>query len=304
MDRRRALGRFGPVREPDTVAFWLLMAAALAALTVLVTMTVDVRPARAPFMAAPSAPPFGSPAPRVPALPPVAAPAGTPPPSTVAPAPVAPATVAPVRATRTRPPKPTARPARPRPSPPRAPWAAWLHRPIALEVAGRPGVLLGHRDGIARLTGRHRTGTTFVPRPGFAARACLSFESARRPGSYLRHRDFVLRLDGDDRSELFARDATFCPEAAPGGALALRSLNFPDRRLAAAGRSVVLAPVPAGDALHLRLRAPVPPAEQGSRPDSPRAREGHPDRPRTRQGRPAHRADRPEGRARAQERAA
>ncbi|MFF3407656.1 AbfB domain-containing protein [Streptomyces sp. NPDC002742] len=65
---------------------------------------------------------------------------------------------------------------------------------------------------------------------GLAKSSCYSFATA--DGSYLRHRDFVLRADRYDGSDLFRKDATFCPRASSySGAVMLESVNYPGRFL-------------------------------------------------------------------------
>ena len=65
---------------------------------------------------------------------------------------------------------------------------------------------------------------------GLADSSCYSFVTA--DGTYLRHRDFVLRADRDDGSDLFKKDATFCPRpSSSSGAVMLESVNYPGRYL-------------------------------------------------------------------------
>ncbi|WP_405878998.1 AbfB domain-containing protein [Streptomyces sp. NBC_01136] len=59
---------------------------------------------------------------------------------------------------------------------------------------------------------------------------CYSFITA--DGAYLRHRNFYLRADRNDGSDLFSKDATFCPRtSAYTGAVMLESINYPGRYL-------------------------------------------------------------------------
>ncbi|WP_369245757.1 AbfB domain-containing protein [Streptomyces sp. R41] len=65
---------------------------------------------------------------------------------------------------------------------------------------------------------------------GLANSSCYSFTTA--DGAYLRHRDFSLRADRNDGSDLFKKDATFCPRASSyTGAVMLESVNYPGRYL-------------------------------------------------------------------------
>lgn len=249
--------------ERDTLAFWGLLIAAVVALGVLVTLTMAPRQDRDPpeARASPFPFPFGnvpdlSPPSSAQVIPiPMESPSASP--STVETPPRF-AVASPVTSSR-------------RPSPPRAtgaakpqpPWAAWLGKATALELGGRPGLLLRHRDFLARLDPitsasrrTDRADATFVVREGLADDDCLSFESTNFDGFYLRHRDFVLRLTKDDRSRLFREDATFCPEEADDGTLTLRAVNYPDRRLAVQWSLVTLARVTTTKALHVRLRPP------------------------------------------------
>ncbi|WP_369257613.1 AbfB domain-containing protein [Streptomyces sp. R35] len=65
---------------------------------------------------------------------------------------------------------------------------------------------------------------------GLANSSCYSF--ATTDGTYLRHRNFSLRADRDDGSDLFEKDATFCPRTSSySGAVMLESVNYPGRYL-------------------------------------------------------------------------
>ncbi|BCJ40036.1 hypothetical protein GCM10010168_28940 [Actinoplanes ianthinogenes] len=62
---------------------------------------------------------------------------------------------------------------------------------------------------------------------GLADDSCVSFRD--EDGDYLRHFDYRLRFDAQDDSDLFRKDATFCPEDdQPAGTVRLRSKNYPD----------------------------------------------------------------------------
>lgn len=256
--------------DRDTLTFCLLLSAAVVALAVLITMTVSGRPGSGDTpLTAPSPMEFESPpvAPLRPPPPALAQPVAT---ASPTPTPVQVQTEVeeiPVRqpstsrpAARPTPPRATTRPPAGRPAAPG--WSAWLDRPVSLEVAGSPGLLVRHRDFVAqlgRISGRNsalaRADSTFVLRRGLADDGCLSFESVNYAGRYLRHQNFVVRLHRRDGSALFARDATFCPEAA-GEDLTLRSVNYPDHRLAVHRSTLTIGPVSRANALRLHLRPP------------------------------------------------
>ncbi|MFF7314209.1 AbfB domain-containing protein [Streptomyces sp. NPDC008137] len=91
------------------------------------------------------------------------------------------------------------------------------------------------RDGYVRLDSigsgsEQREDATFRRVGGLADSSCYSFTTA--DGRYLRHRSFVLVRDSDDGSDLFRKDATFCPRPVyPSGAVMLESVNYPGRFL-------------------------------------------------------------------------
>ncbi|MFE9648649.1 AbfB domain-containing protein [Streptomyces sp. NPDC006365] len=73
-----------------------------------------------------------------------------------------------------------------------------------------------------------RRDSTFKLVPGLANPDCVSFSTG--DGSYVRHRDFRLRTDRHDGSELFKKDATFCPRPSSySGAVMLEAVNYPGR---------------------------------------------------------------------------
>ncbi|GAA2357754.1 hypothetical protein Cme02nite_33580 [Catellatospora methionotrophica] len=90
-----------------------------------------------------------------------------------------------------------------------------------------------------------RRDATLIVRPGLADPSCVSFEAAGLPGEYLRHAGYRVRLAPDDGSALLRADATFCPVPVGLGEVALRSHNFPDRRLRHYASAVHIA-VPGG----------------------------------------------------------
>ena len=85
---------------------------------------------------------------------------------------------------------------------------------------------------------------------------CVSFEAANYPGRFLRHRDFGIRLDRRDRTRLFDLDATFCAETR-GGAIVLRSHNYPDRFVTESGSLLRLTPASTGTATGFVVRSPL-----------------------------------------------
>lgn len=75
-----------------------------------------------------------------------------------------------------------------------------------------------------------RADSTFKVVSGLAKSSCYSF--ATNDGRYLRHRNFLLRADRNDGSDLFQKDATFCPvPSRQPGAVMLESVNYPGRFL-------------------------------------------------------------------------
>jgi hypothetical protein len=136
---------------------------------------------------------------------------------------------------------------------------------VSLELADAPGYRIRHRDVRAR-TDRigprsstlERADARFVVRPGLADGSCVSFESSNYPGWFLRHRDFRIRLDRVDRTRLFDRDATFCPETrSRAGVVALRSHNYPDRFLTENRSLLGLTPATTGTATQFFVRPPL-----------------------------------------------
>ncbi|MFG1610987.1 AbfB domain-containing protein [Actinoplanes sp. NPDC049265] len=257
--------------DRDSLAFWVLLGAAVIALVVLVTLTLTPRrDAGEPLEARASPFDFGSMPPLAPLpSPPISMePLELPPPSPLDPSTsVAPADlVAAPRPTTTAPPRPdpTRTPSKPAARKPAAPiWSASLNQPVALEVGGQAGMLLRHQNFVAQVSpvgsasrALDRADATFVLRPGLANKGCLSFEASNFKGFYLRHKNFVLQLTRNDGTSLFRSDATFCPEPASGGSLTLRAVNYPGHRLALQWNRVALSPVSAAQAMHVRLRPP------------------------------------------------
>ncbi|MFI9383462.1 AbfB domain-containing protein [Kutzneria sp. NPDC052558] len=58
---------------------------------------------------------------------------------------------------------------------------------------------------------------TFALVPGLADDSCYSFEAVNFPGYYLRHANFQVVLNQNDKSALFADDATFCATTGHNG---------------------------------------------------------------------------------------
>jgi len=118
---------------------------------------------------------------------------------------------------------------------------------VGLEMSGRPGYRLRHRDFVGRVdritSEQDRADSRFVVRKGLGRDGCVSLEAVNYPGYFLRHRYFVLRLEPAGRREnpqLFAADATFCPEpVADGTAFALEAVNYPGWALAVQPDGVV-----------------------------------------------------------------
>jgi alpha-L-arabinofuranosidase B-like protein len=259
--------------DRDSLAFWVLLGAAVIALVVLVTLTLTPRreageplEARAspfdfgsmPALAPPPSPPISMEPLELPA-PSALDPSSAPPADLVsAPRPTDPVSPSSPRSGRTQ------TPSKPATRTPAAPvWEAWLGKRVALEVGGQAGMLLRHQNFVAQVApigsasrALDRADATFVLRPGLSGSGCLSFEASNYKGFYLRHKNFVLQLMRDDKSSLFRSDATFCPEPASGGSLTLRATNFPGHRLTLQWYRVALSPVSAGQAMHVRLRPP------------------------------------------------
>ena len=106
-------------------------------------------------------------------------------------------------------------------------------RSFRVTTSGFTDRYLRHRDGLARtdvVTAASdallKGDATFVVRRGLADPGCYSLESRNIAGSYLRHAAFRLRLAANDNTDLFRRDATFCPQpGATSGSVRLASVN-------------------------------------------------------------------------------
>lgn len=103
----------------------------------------------------------------------------------------------------------------------------------SLELAAEPGHYLTYAAGYAALapvsaasgpTTRHEA--TFTVVHGLADAKCVSLIASN--GLYLRHYELRLQLSAPDGTDLFHKDATFCPH--PGttaGSVSLQSINYP-----------------------------------------------------------------------------
>jgi hypothetical protein len=108
---------------------------------------------------------------------------------------------------------------------------------VALSLADKPAYRVRHRNFLGRTDpigsssgSLDRADSTFTVRIGLGNSGCVSFESINYPGFFLRHQNFDIKLHRRDGSDLFDRDATFCPVTIhSGAALALRSINYPKR---------------------------------------------------------------------------
>ncbi|WP_284581836.1 sigma-70 family RNA polymerase sigma factor [Streptomyces sp. 2P-4] len=102
-----------------------------------------------------------------------------------------------------------------------------------LESVDRPDLYLAYVGDFATLGRLSESGgtqarqrATFTVVRGLADTRCVTFRAA--DGRYLRHHYLRLRLSTDDGSELFRKDATFCPR--PGtaaGSVTLHAHNYP-----------------------------------------------------------------------------
>ncbi|MFF5701144.1 sigma-70 family RNA polymerase sigma factor [Streptomyces sp. NPDC012794] len=103
----------------------------------------------------------------------------------------------------------------------------------SLESVDEPDLYLTYSGDFATLGGvsasssaQARQRVTFTVVRGLADTRCVTFRAA--DGRYLRHHLLRLRLSTDDGSELFRKDATFCPRpGAVAGSVTLHSHNYP-----------------------------------------------------------------------------
>jgi hypothetical protein len=109
---------------------------------------------------------------------------------------------------------------------------SWL-----LSLSGGSGAYLTVAGDYAALSSSERTVFTVVK--GMADSSCFSIRAPS--GKYLRHYDFRLRFDEPDGSDLFRKDATFCPLAdVPAGTVRLRSANYPDHVIHSRGSDLYI----------------------------------------------------------------
>lgn len=103
----------------------------------------------------------------------------------------------------------------------------------SLESVDEPDLYLTYSGDFATLgpvsassSAQTRQRVTFTVVPGLADTRCVTLRAA--DGRYLRHHYLRLRLSTDDGSELFRKDATFCPRpGAVAGSVVLQSSNYP-----------------------------------------------------------------------------
>ncbi|MFD7628645.1 sigma-70 family RNA polymerase sigma factor [Streptomyces sp. NPDC059851] len=103
----------------------------------------------------------------------------------------------------------------------------------SLESVDEPALYLTYSGDFATLgrvstssSAQTRQRVTFTVVQGLADKRCVTFRAA--DGRYLRHHYLRLRLSTDDGSELFRKDATFCPRpGAVAGSVTLHSHNYP-----------------------------------------------------------------------------
>ncbi|MEU8433884.1 sigma-70 family RNA polymerase sigma factor [Streptomyces sp. NPDC029216] len=103
----------------------------------------------------------------------------------------------------------------------------------SLESVDEPDLYLTYSGDFATLgrvsassSAQTRQRVTFTVVPGLADARCVTLRAA--DGRYLRHHYLRLRLSADDGSELFRKDATFCPRpGAVAGSVVLHSSNYP-----------------------------------------------------------------------------
>lgn len=103
----------------------------------------------------------------------------------------------------------------------------------SLESVDQPDLYLTQSGDFASLgpvsassSAQARQRVTFTVVRGLADTRCVTFRAA--DGRYLRHHYLRLRLSTDDGSELFRKDATFCPRpGAVAGSVTLESHNYP-----------------------------------------------------------------------------
>ncbi|NGO43391.1 AbfB domain-containing protein [Streptomyces ureilyticus] len=124
-------------------------------------------------------------------------------------------------------------------APPKPPASSKAPKPPAstslksVQAVNYPDRYWHFSDGTGRLdqvssgsSAETRQNSSFTLVPGLADSGCVSFSTG--DGGYVRHRNFQLRTDRHDGSELFKKDATFCPRPSSySGAVMLEAVNFP-----------------------------------------------------------------------------
>lgn len=139
---------------------------------------------------------------------------------------------------------PAANPASPSAVPPATPATEVSSAPAELStgswlvsLSGGSGAYLTVDGDYAALASGERTVFTVVR--GLADTSCFSLRAPN--GKYLRHYDFRLRFDNPDNSDLYRKDATFCPlRETPAGIVRLRSVNYPDRVIHSRGNALYI----------------------------------------------------------------
>ena len=109
---------------------------------------------------------------------------------------------------------------------------SWYLAPL-----GDPDTTLTVDNGYAAMSASEKMVLTAIS--GLADDKCFTFQGS--DGRYLRHFDYRLKFDLSDNSDLFRKDATFCPEAGlSAGTLRLHSSNYPDYWLHRRGTEVYI----------------------------------------------------------------
>jgi len=133
---------------------------------------------------------------------------------------------------------------------------------ISLAPANDPQSRLHHRyvwvriDEIgSRSSPSDRASANYTVRKGLADPKCFSFESVDVPNNFMRHQSFVLYLQPNDRSDLFAKDATFCPVAdKKAGTMVFQADNYPGYYLNERDHQMILEKVDVHAATAFKVR--------------------------------------------------
>jgi hypothetical protein len=103
-------------------------------------------------------------------------------------------------------------------------------RVVTLESGNFPGLFIRHSNFEVFLTkvesSLDRKDSVFFLRGALNGGRGISFESVNFPGRYLRHKGFRLVLETNDKTFLFAMDASFLPTPGPAGATGFEASNF------------------------------------------------------------------------------